>query len=244
MSRRNYKVRDSHIQPTLLMDVRLNGDTVFDYVSNQPYEWGTKTDNEYFTNGAKINRKYNLWSDQQSAYRSVYLNKKTLWAESNPNPPTNGLCPNVLNNKVRFEICAYYEHDYYKELVTTLSHNNKNYRGFCLYCDSHGKTKFADCRLNYIAVSNLSDINYADTKEHPMVVQWDFTEDEFMCKVYDDKMHLKYTSGILGNLDQSGTNRQLGIMVGNWNSAQQCNPTAYYKYIRYYDGNTCDDFMS
>lgn len=224
----------------LLLDVRVNGNVAYDFVSQQQYLWGTVS-NDLFTNGTTTMQFFRIYYN--GAWKFVYFNKNCLWAGSSPNPPTAGLCPYYLGFGLRFKArfyCTTHTND--KEPFATLSHNNTAYRGYCLIW--RNGWVWSRCKTTYDPTKGINEsISFVESSIDPMTIQWDFNENYNRFKVFDYNNALKYDSGLDTNI--SGMQyRILPLMVGNWNGGNQCNPTCYYEYIKYINGDSVSDFLS
>ena len=227
--------------PSYLMDVRLNGTTVYDYTTQQNYQWGTAVDSEWFTNGNQTLQSFFV-PFGQNTWKTLYINNQINWNTSTPNPPTNGVCPEYYGFGLRFKMLYYSttnSHD--KTVFSTMSHNNTQYRGYtAIYSTGYDGWVWCEYLNSHASAANYWKFNFTpDSSTNYAILQWDFDHTYNRFKIFDSNNVLKIDTGLRTSLHNH--ERVLQLMCGNWNG--NMNPTSYFKYIQLIDGRSVSDFL-
>ena len=176
-------------------------------------------------------------------FKSIYMNTKTSWAGSTPNPPTNGVSPSWFNGKIRIEV-EFYEpsSDLLKNIFCNMSHNRPDYRGTCLVRSDANTYSWREHYTSYWRPPGWSE-EFTTTSGYsandPLRMVLDLTEDYYRISFYNISGTKLYDSGVRHCLSQSSSYRQTAYMHSNWSSETVA---VYVKYHKVYDGSLLDDF--
>lgn len=173
-------------------------------------------------------------------FKGSYLSKTTSWAGSTPNPPTNGVSPDIMGGKLRLVFIGH-ETKNGASVWGNCSHNHTAYRGFNIIANNSG---WKYCEY-YSSIYNASySQNFTASLNIDYKFMMDFTETQHRIKIIDLNDNVIFDTGLRNNMTPNSSSRQLPLQTSKWDKDRNGIYGKFYlKKFTYWDGNLLSDFL-